>query len=845
MSFFSRIKRYVRRVFSRRETVSTSTSSPRRRGVVVTDFSSGASVTTKTSDGKITSQSYSRGPSSRGSSRGRGLSSQQNLVAQAEEKKALELANRPGGTVSRTISRQLQSPEKSESKMLGKAPPNVVSEVKRPKGFFGRAQASLDEARSKLQTEKARDLGGNPLSGFSRNVKGFGLGFAGVFVKTGAFGQALVTKPQETITETGKGVYGVGKRFFSGEGFPEVGKTIENEPGFATGSVVGEVTVARGLGKAGEFTGKGYGRLRTYTETSIVKEVPTLQSQKIVQPFTRQRATLLLKEETTGKYILGTTREGTAISIGGGIEKGQSARGAVLSELKQETGLGLRDIKNLRRSGKVVFPEETHHVYSAEIKDASIINPSSDIKSLVKVSPSQAKGITGQTKFNPVYKKIFSPYRESATGKKILFPRIRSYELGIINKIEFGEAPTWLSVSTKQGRFYLGTQSRYNVPFSSQSRYLKEESLRLAHGTQNPPTLEKFYSYGKPFEIDPTKTARGKTKGLYVQPPVSPSRFPEVKKLVGYTGKGEFLKQTEIKKLPLGLKKEIQEGYFGLSYAGVGFDSPAEGFKFSFRKPKRAFYTFNEKPEFPVSPTQKTFSGVESELIIKEGIIETTGKSKTIFIENKKVSIQPARIQKQTQELSGISDFKRASFSRKKEIRTFEYSQLNYRYITPSELIKKSPQGFRFFGSGSLNKQFSETKSFLSRGRNSSYSRPSIPIEEGGLFPSPRKPLTPSEPSYSPPPYRYGGAPPAYSPPIIPPPLLPPGAPPEKPFKQTLSIKQTTKLKPSLFSQPKKYQPTFSAAALNIKAPKIPKAYSSGAGSLIQRPVVAGRRKKR
>ncbi|HEA46608.1 MAG TPA: hypothetical protein ENH99_02395 [Candidatus Pacearchaeota archaeon] len=46
-------------------------------------------------------------------------------------------------------------------------------------------------------------------------------------------------------------------------------------------------------------------------------------------------------------------------------------------------------------------------------------------------------------------------------------------------------------------------------------------------------------------------------------------------------------------------------------------------------------------------------------------------------------------------------------------------------------------------------------------------------------------------------------------------------------------------------SQPTRYQPTFSAAALGIKSFKVPEAYSKGAGGLIQRPIITPRRKKK
>ncbi|KKK92503.1 hypothetical protein LCGC14_2702290, partial [marine sediment metagenome] len=46
-------------------------------------------------------------------------------------------------------------------------------------------------------------------------------------------------------------------------------------------------------------------------------------------------------------------------------------------------------------------------------------------------------------------------------------------------------------------------------------------------------------------------------------------------------------------------------------------------------------------------------------------------------------------------------------------------------------------------------------------------------------------------------------------------------------------------------SQPTRYQPTFSAAALGIKSFKVPKAYFKGAGSIIQRPLIQKRGKKK
>lgn len=61
-------------------------------------------------------------------------------------------------------------------------------------------------------------------------------------------------------------------------------------------------------------------------------------------------------------------------------------------------------------------------------------------------------------------------------------------------------------------------------------------------------------------------------------------------------------------------------------------------------------------------------------------------------------------------------------------------------------------------------------------------------------------------------------------------------------IRRFTQYKQSIKLNPQLFPQPKKYQPTFAAAALNIRSAKIPKAYSAGAGALIQRPIISRRK---
>lgn len=362
--------------------------------------------------------------------------------------------------------------------------------------------------------------------------------------------------------------------------------------------------------------------------------MPSEELKMAVEPFTRQRATVMLKEESTGKYILGKTKGGEIISIGGGIEKGQTPRVAALAELKQETGLTLNDVANFKFAKKIVTPEETFHVFTGTIKNIKQIKAASDINKIVTISPKNLfiRGVTGQTSIQPV-------------SRLSLYPlgRIRSYEAGIINYLETGKEPTWLAIQTAQGEYYLGTQSRYNVPFSSQKRFLEQEELLLAHGTSNPAVLRKLLTFKeKTFQVLGAKTKRGQAEGLYVQPPISAVK--------------------------------TSSGYIALSYLGFK-TSQLIDFGVKIANPKRTAYLFKEKPNGAIVPTPKTFSGMEVELIINpKADVSTIGRATTASIGLKRVYLQPTRISKQ-----GESTFGKGTL----EISSKE----GYSYLSPSTVV--------------------------------------------------------------------------------------------------------------------------------------------------------------
>ena len=463
--------------------------------------------------------------------------------------------------------------------------PDVLSASKEKKKIgSGGMQEYLSEQRSKLATERAR-AGENVYGNVNIPAELLvGVGTSGV--NTGLFFKNLITQPVEIIKNIPSGVeQTVG--FIRTGGISNV---LRYEPAFASGYIGAEVGQQLFFAKAGDFTLFG----RTPKQVEISSEFA-----KEVSPFTRQRATLILTDEK-GNYILGQTKSGDIISIGGGIEKGQTTKQAVLSELYQETGLTSKDIKNLKSRGNIVTTEETFKVYTATIPDKALrkIVPSSDVQEIKIFSPTEITSVTGQTAKYPI---------KLPSG-------IRSYEAGIINWLETGKKPTLLKATTKQGEFYLGTQSRYNVPYSSQKLYLGgDNELLFASGTTEPAKLNRFYNpLRKKFEIMGSKTKRGQAEGLYLQPPVS--------------------------------AKEGSAGYVGLSYVGFGEDVE-KSLGITFKKPKRVVYTLKEKPISPIVPTPKTLSGAESELIITpETWLRTTGRSQRFKIEGKRVFFQPLEI---------------------------------------------------------------------------------------------------------------------------------------------------------------------------------------------------------
>ena len=181
-----------------------------------------------------------------------------------------------GQARARTISEQLrsQAPQPLQP---------TVEAVKQPTGLIERGQAELTERR--FQTRDA------PIQKF---LAGAGLSALGTL----QFGKGIITEPIKTTKETATGLFGVGKRLISGEGFPEVGRALRQEPSFAAGFIAGEVLTFKGLGEAPKLGLKASDIARTRG----LKELPATQ---IIDPkfFAGETFPTIRRGETAGELL--------------------------------------------------------------------------------------------------------------------------------------------------------------------------------------------------------------------------------------------------------------------------------------------------------------------------------------------------------------------------------------------------------------------------------------------------------------------------------------------------------------------------------------------------------------
>ena len=415
------------------------------------------------------------------------------------------------------------------------------------------------------------------------------------------------------------------------------------------------------LGAYGLFKGfKVASRAFEIGKTLSGKGIKTIKltpfEEALIKPFSRQRATLLLKDVKGKKYILGETKSGQLISIGGDIKEGETSMKAVLRELAEETGLKGKDIIGLKKLGTYVTPEETFITYTAQLKKGAKLKPASDLLNIKKISPSKAKDLLGK----PIM------------GQTPLYPTtrkgIRSYELGLINIAEKGGKGKLniLYTKTKGGEFFIGNQSRYNVPWKKGKIYSEwKGDLLLTHATPYGGKVRRFTPWNKKFEIKYREGARGE-QGLYLSPPsylkitkinvksyerLSLKEIPfDIKLPRPNLKKGEITsesllgKYTKVKGYKY--KRVKQKGYVPLSYLELGADTSL-GYKFkilpSLKKP--TVYTSYAKAGGRIKATAKAKSGNESEFLAEVGtIFKTTGTAERRYVAGRRVYFQELKL---------------------------------------------------------------------------------------------------------------------------------------------------------------------------------------------------------
>ncbi len=147
-----------------------------------------------------------------------------------------------------------------------------IREAKKPEGVLEKVKGFISEQRAEAKVKKDGEM--------LRQFKQVPLGALAVGVGTAEFAKQAITEPRRTVSETILGIKGVGKRLLTGKGFPEIGRVLRQEPGFALGFVGGEIVASKGLGIIGKVAGK----FAKVAGAKISPKFTQLKAGKIVVP---------------------------------------------------------------------------------------------------------------------------------------------------------------------------------------------------------------------------------------------------------------------------------------------------------------------------------------------------------------------------------------------------------------------------------------------------------------------------------------------------------------------------------------------------------------------------------
>jgi 8-oxo-dGTP pyrophosphatase MutT (NUDIX family) len=129
-----------------------------------------------------------------------------------------------------------------------------------------------------------------------------------------------------------------------------------------------------GLGALGiaDDIGKGYGWARSKYLPGSVKYVDDLSFDDA--KALRDRATVLVKDKKTGKYLVELDKNtGMYITPGGAVDKGEDFLKAAQRELFEETGMKVKP-SQLKFTDEFITSRERYKVFSLDVEDAKNLN---------------------------------------------------------------------------------------------------------------------------------------------------------------------------------------------------------------------------------------------------------------------------------------------------------------------------------------------------------------------------------------------------------------------------------------------------------------------------------------
>lgn len=146
---------------------------------------------------------------------------------------------------------------------------STLTRVQQPTTRFGRAEKFISEKRAEQRGK------------VTPTAILVGIGYSGLSGIKGI--KQIITKPKEMIIGAGRFVKEKGKRAIAGETiFPEAGRVLRKEPGFAIGYVAGEVGTAYAFGESLNIFGRGVRLTRARISPKYKPVVTTPKGKRVV-----------------------------------------------------------------------------------------------------------------------------------------------------------------------------------------------------------------------------------------------------------------------------------------------------------------------------------------------------------------------------------------------------------------------------------------------------------------------------------------------------------------------------------------------------------------------------------